>query len=168
MRIGVVRALVAVTAAGAVVIGVASMRATAATASADLSVSATVTTNCTINTGPLAFGNYDPVGMNATKALEATGRVTVACTKGTSPKIALGATNGKRQLKGGTGNNELLEYELYQDSNRSVVWSDTNQLTAGAAGSKNARDFNVYGRIPSGQDVGAGAYADTVVATVNF
>src|SRR4051812_13032770 len=86
MRSGVVRTLVAVGAAAAVVVGVSSLRVRAATASADLTVSATVTTNCTINTGPLAFGNYDPVGTHASRPLDAAGRVTVACTKGTSPR----------------------------------------------------------------------------------
>jgi spore coat protein U-like protein len=34
--------------------------------------------------------------------------------------------------------------------------------------SKTARNFTVYGRVPSNQDVAAGSYSDTVVATVNF
>ena len=38
----------------------------------------------------------------------------------------------------------------------------------GAAPSKVARNFTVYGRVASNQDVAAGSYNDTVVATVNF
>ena len=41
-------------------------------------------------------------------------------------------------------------------------------LSPAAAPSKAARNFTVYGRVPSNQDVAAGSYSDTVVATVNF
>jgi spore coat protein U-like protein len=41
-------------------------------------------------------------------------------------------------------------------------------LTTTAAPGKAARTYNVCGSIPGGADVGTGAYADTVVATVNF
>ena len=40
-------------------------RASAATASANLTVTATVTNNCSITTTPVAFGAYDPVVVNA-------------------------------------------------------------------------------------------------------
>src|SRR5512143_902396 len=54
----------------------------AATATANLGVSATVTNNCTISTTALAFGSYDPVVANASTNLDGTGAVSVACTKG--------------------------------------------------------------------------------------
>jgi spore coat protein U-like protein len=41
-------------------------------------------------------------------------------------------------------------------------------LTTVAAPSKAARTYNVCGSIPGGADVGVGAYADTVIATVTF
>ena len=41
-------------------------------------------------------------------------------------------------------------------------------LTIPAAPSRAARTFTVYGRVPAGQDVVAGPYTDTVVATINF
>ena len=144
----------------------------AATASANLSVSATVTNNCTVSTAALAFGSYDPVVANATAGLDGTGRLTVACTKGVAPAIALAAgsnaSGSTRRLADGAGH--FLEYNLFQDSNRSTAWSASGAgiYTAAAATSKASRDFTVYGRVTSNQDVPAGAYSDTVVATVNF
>ena len=49
--------------------------ASAATQTANLAVSASVTVNCTVSTAAMAFGAYD---VNATSATDATGRVTVA------------------------------------------------------------------------------------------
>lgn len=144
----------------------------AATATANLSVSATVTNNCTVTTAALAFGTYDPVVANASAGLDGTGRLTVACTKGVAPSIALAAgsnaSGATRRLSDGAGH--FLEYGLFQDSNRSTAWSAAGAgiYTAAAAASKASRDFTVYGRVASNQDVPAGSYSDTVVATVNF
>jgi spore coat protein U-like protein len=144
----------------------------AASQTASLTVSATVTNNCTISTSPLSFASYDPVVANASANLDGTGRVTVACTKGAAPTIGLGtgssASGSARRLADGSGN--FLTYDLFQDSGRSVGWSNTGLglLTTTAATSKAARDFTVYGRIAGNQDVPAGSYTDTVVATVNF
>jgi spore coat protein U-like protein len=144
----------------------------AATATANLGVSATVTNNCTISTAALAFGSYDPVVANASTNLDGTGTVTVACTKGSTATIGLGlgsnAAASVRRMTDGSSN--YLTYELYQDSGRSTVWGNSGAglLSPVAAPSKAARNFTVYGRVTSNQDVPAGSYNDTVVATVNF
>src|SRR5688500_18843972 len=144
----------------------------AATATANLGISATVTNNCTISTLPLAFGSYDPVGANAGSNLDGTGTVTVACTKGAPARIGLGlgsnASGATRRMSDGGGN--FLTYELYQDAGRVTMWGNAGAdlLSPGAAPSKAARNFTVYGRVPFNQDVPAASYNDTVVATVNF
>ena len=144
----------------------------AATASANLTITATVTNNCTITTAPVAFGAYDPVVTNASTALDSTGTVTVACTKGAAATVGLdlgtNASGAVRRLKD-SGTN-YLTYELYKESTRTTVWGNAGGAlySAGAAPSKAPRSVTVYGRIPSGQDIPAGAYGDTVVATVNF
>jgi spore coat protein U-like protein len=152
--------------------GMGSTKATAATATANLGVSATVTNNCTISTTALAFGAYDPVVANASTNLDGTGGIVVACTKGASADIGLGlganmSGTTRRMVSGGTN---YLTYELYKDSGYATVWGNagTAQLNTGAAPSKTARTFTVYGRVASNQDVPAGNYSDTVVATVNF
>lgn len=152
--------------------GVSSFAVDTASQTASLTVSATVANNCTVSTSALAFAPYDPVIANASANLEGTGRVTVACTKGAAPTIGLGtgssASGSARRLSDGSGN--YLSYDVYQDSGRSVAWTNAGagQLTTTAATSKAARDFTVYGRVAGNQDVPAGSYSDTVVATVNF
>ena len=146
--------------------------ASAATATANLGVSATVTNNCTISTAPLAFGTYDPVAANASASLEGTGTVTVACTKGASPTIGLGlgshASGSIRRMNDGSSN--YLSYELYQETGRTTVWGTSGAalLSPVAAPSKAPRNFTVFGRVLGNQDVPSGTYSDSVVATVNF
>lgn len=147
----------------------------AGSASTSLAVSATVATNCTITTSAVNFGTYDPVVVNASAPLDGTGTVTVACTKGTNATIGLGAGANSAQASGTTRamagpSGNYLSYELYQDSGRTTVWTDsgTGLRSTGAAPNKAPRDFTVYGRVPGGQDVEAGSYNDTVTATVNF
>jgi spore coat protein U-like protein len=145
----------------------------AGSASAALSVSASVANNCTISTLPVAFGSYDPVVANAAANLDSTGTVTVACTKGATTTIGLNlgsnASGSTRRLTDGASN--YLNYELYQDTGRTTVWGNSGAglLTPVAAPSKVARNFTVYGRLFSNQDVPAAvSYADSVTATVNF
>ena len=155
---------------GGLVVGMAAP-ALAQTATANLAVSATVAKNCSITTTAVAFGSYDPVVANATTNLDGTGTVVVACTKGAGTRIDLGlgsnAQGTTRRMSGGT---DFLTYELYQNTGRTTVWGSgaaAGQPIA-AAPSKAARTFTVYGRVPAGQDVAAGSYNDTVVATINF
>lgn len=144
----------------------------AGSATANLSVSATVAVNCTISTAALAFGSYDPVVAHASSPLDGTGTVTIACTKGSTETIGLGlganASGSQRRLNDGGTN--YLNYELYQESGHTTVWGNSGGglLSPAAAPSKAARNFTVYGRVTSNQDVPAGSYSDTVVATVNF
>ena len=145
--------------------------ASAATATANLGVSATVTNNCTISTAALAFGSYDPVVAHASTNLDGTGTVIVACTKGATATIGLGlgsnASGSVRRMKDAATN--YLTYELYQERPHDGVGNaGAGLLSPGAAPSKAARNFTVYGRVASNQDVPAGSYNDTVVATVNF
>jgi spore coat protein U-like protein len=61
-----------------------------------------------------------------------------------------------------------LSYELYRDASRSSRWERGNVLALRAEGVFTPTAFAVYGRIPAGQVVPAGAYSDTVTATVDF
>ncbi len=151
-----------------------------ATATGNLAASASVAANCTIATAPVAFGAYDPVVANAAAARTGNGSITVACTAGSAPAITLGLGNnsvaGVRNMASGA---ERLNYELYQPPNTTpgtacgaltTVWGTTgaNIFTPTSPASKAARTYNVCGSVAAGQDVGIGAYSDTVVASVNF
>jgi len=147
--------------------------AQAATATANLSVSATINNNCTITTAAVGFPAYDPIVTHAAAPDDSTsGSVTITCTKGSATTIGLGlganASGSQMRMLNGTTN--FLNYALYQDSGHATLWGNSGAglLSPVAAPSKAPRTFTVYGRIPAGQDLPAGTYTDTVVATVNF
>jgi spore coat protein U-like protein len=151
--------------------------ASAATATANLTVSATITNTCTISTAALTFGAYDPIVANATSPLSGTGTITTTCTTGASPVITLG-----QGLHAGTGSTDpvpirrmllsgsnFMGYALYQDSGHATVWGNTSGTApAAVAGTGLAQSTTVYGQVSAGQDLPAGTYNDTVVATVTF
>jgi spore coat protein U-like protein len=140
--------------------------------STSLTVSASVSKNCTITTAPVNFGAYDPVTANAAAPLDGVGTITVTCTKGAGVTLALNPGSNptgttRRMVQGGTN---YLIYELYTDPSHSTVWGDigNNPMTIVPAPNKNPRNFTVYGRVNQAQDATVGAYTDTVVATVVF
>ena len=177
-------ACIAALAAGAV----AWMRAQpsdATSATSSLTVSATVVSNCVIQTDSLDFGIYDPMLANATAPRNASANVTLACTRGSSPSISMDLgqheSSGSRYMRITTaGLSDSLRYELYQPASPAggsacsfpgtKLWgvSPGQTFTPTQPPSRAARNYSVCGTIPAGQGVSMGAYADTVVATVNF
>src|SRR5690348_14782451 len=73
---------------------VAVSQAFALTATANIAVSATVTTNCTIAANPLAFGTYDPAIANSATALVLTTTLSVTCTQGATG-VTIGLDTGQ-------------------------------------------------------------------------
>ncbi len=167
--------LLGVTAASALFLA-ASSATKAGTATSNLSVTATVSANCTISTAPVAFGAYDPIVANATSPLNGTGTVTVTCTNGSAATITLGqgtnAASGStdaaplRQMK--DSSTHVLAYSLYQDTGRTTVWGNTAGTGVAETGTGAVQNVTVYGAVPAGQNVPAASYSDTVVATVTF
>lgn len=152
---------------GAASIGAGSAQATTATAT--FPVSATVLSTCLVAATPLLFGNYDP---NSTADLDATNTVTVTCTSGASYDVGLdagtgtGATVASRKMSFGTN---VLNYTLYQDATRTTVWGNTvGTDTVNATATAGSNIHTVYGRVPSGQNVPAGAYTDNITVTVTY
>ena len=153
-----------------------------------LSVSATVNANCTISTSAVSFGRYESLLANATAPLNAAGAVSIACTKGSAPKIAMdlgrNPNGGRRHMAlaagGASGPAETLYYELYQPPSPApgtacsfpgtMAWGPSGAQTfaPGPPAKRGSRIYSVCGTIPPGQGVAMGSYADTVVATVNF
>jgi spore coat protein U domain-containing protein, fimbrial subunit CupE1/2/3/6 len=125
-------------------IAVAAMTAPAfaASQSANLNVTASVSAQCTITTTPVAFGAYDPIVANAAADLTASGSVNVACTKGTAATIDLG--NGGSFLGGtrrmGSGS-DFLNYGLFKDAALSQAWG--TGIAGGTTAAYNAPNKNV-------------------------
>lgn len=163
----------------ATLLAISAGMASAATDMSDLTVSANVDANCTIETTEVAFGTFDPVADG--DAYSAGGKVSIRCTKGTIAKIGLdlGANTSGTTRRMSAGGSNYLAYELFQPASNAVgaacayttVWGntvDTDTLNVPPAPSKAVRDYNVCGRILASEDPAPGNYSDTVVATVNF
>ncbi|MEI6245312.1 MAG: spore coat U domain-containing protein, partial [Acidobacteriota bacterium] len=112
--------------AALVIAGMSASSLLAASTTANLSVSATVANNCTISSNAISFGSYDPIVAQATANLDATGSVVITCTKGATTTIGLdtgaNASGSTRRLSSA---GSYLDYELFQDSGRSTIWTNT-------------------------------------------
>jgi spore coat protein U-like protein len=126
---------------------------------------------CTVRVeSSVAFGTYNVFGGSP---LDSTGQISYRCTGVTNPTIQISLTRGgsptflPRQLRHGT---DILTYNLYRDTNRTIVWGDGTPGTQVYLASRTiGRVYvSVYGRIPAAQDAAVGAYTDTVTVVVNF
>jgi spore coat protein U domain-containing protein, fimbrial subunit CupE1/2/3/6 len=125
---------------------------------------------CTINTTGVSFGSYN---VFATSPLDSTGSVTYKCTGNSSINVTLsngGAAsfNPRRMLNG----SQALNYNLYLDASRTTIWGDGTTGTQRYSNTNVPNNQNVtvtiYGRVPASQDVNAGAYSNSITATINF
>lgn len=139
----------------------------AATATTTFQVTATVNATCLISATNLAFGAY------AGTQTDVNSTVTVTCTNTTPYAVGLNAgtfaaaTVTTRRMSGTDANG--LAYSLFQDAARTVNWGNTvGTDTVAGTGNGSAQALTVYGRVPAGQFVAPGAYADTITATVTF
>lgn len=142
--------------------------AMAATATANLSVSATVLDTCQVSVvGALVFTNP-----SATTATNETvpGNIVVVCTATRSNiTVTLGAggnVDGSQRRMANVGG-ALLPYSIFSDGGRtSAVGIDGEVYNAGITAAVPV-PITVYGQIPAGTYT-AGAYSDTVVVTLNY
>lgn len=139
-----------------------------ATATTTMAVSATVLSSCIVVASPLVFGNYDPTSATAK---DATTTIAVTCTSGTAYNVGLdaggasGATVTTRKLVNGAN---LLPYAIYKEVGRTNNWGDTTTDRVSGTGNGALQSLTVYGSIPAGAAVPAGAYTDTVNVTVTY
>jgi spore coat protein U-like protein len=147
--------------------------ADASTVTGTMTVTASVAVSCSITAGTLAFGAYDTV---VGAAVQGSTTLSVTCTKGGTATVTLG--QGSNPASGSTDATPLrqmanstnrLGYSLYQDSSRSVVWGNTGATGYSYTSTGNSNDpLTVYGTITASQNVPAGSYSDSVVATMTF
>jgi spore coat protein U-like protein len=142
--------------------------ALAGTSTDTLAVSATVQTSCALNGGTMSFGQY--LSGQATD-LDVEGTINYAnCPVGTLTFELDGGQSGDvnaRAMK--SGSSDTLSYQLYKTSVRNAVWGmGANAQTQQIIEQTPTGSINVYGRIPKGQTVAAGSYADTVNITLTF
>jgi spore coat protein U-like protein len=147
----------------------------AGTATSNLAVTANVTASCSINAGALAL-TYDPVVANQATASTSTATLSVACTTGSASTITLsqgsnagaGSTDATPLRRALNGTTDYLNYQLYSTPDYQTVWGNTNATGASHTGTGTTDTVTVYASIPASQNIPAGSYADTVVATITF
>src|SRR6266852_5079421 len=142
-------------------------------ATAKMDVSALVSPNCRMALNALSFGDYDPLGANASQELDATATLSLTCTRNSIANIAM--DQGQNPAGGGlsrrlASGNLRLAYEIYRDAARTQTWSAGSHALRyiSTTGITSINQLTVYGRIPPGQEVASGTYSDVVTATVDF
>jgi spore coat protein U-like protein len=129
---------------------------------------------CSVSASGVAFGTYNV--FNAAP-LDSTGTISFTCgilewllNLPVSITLSTGQSNtyAVRTMRSGS---EVLQYNLYLQP-YTVIWGNKTQGTGAyeTRGPDLLRTYTVtvYGRVPAGQDVRAGTYTDTIVATINF
>ena len=128
--------------------------------------------SCAFNsTVGVNFGAYDVFNTTPT---DSTGSMTYTCVSLLSTitiDLSKGSGSGyipRRMHKG----SDHMDYNLYLDASFVTVWGD------GTGGSSrygpvtpplaSPVTVTIYGRIPALQNIKAGSYMDTIVATINF
>jgi spore coat protein U-like protein len=120
-----------------------------------------------VNPTTMDFGTYSVFG-GATNATTATGSirctgnlvVTVSSTTGGS------GTYAQRRMNG------VVNYQVYIDAGRTMVWGNatggTSTYTFVNNGGPNTYSGFAYGQVPGGQDLAPGLYTDTLNVTLSF
>jgi spore coat protein U-like protein len=151
----------------------------AATETQNMSVTATVTNNCSFTVGTLAFGAVESSDPNVKNASV---NVTINCTADpTSSTLKVGnglnwnaktsQTNARAMLRTGAVNTvqaDFLAYRLYSDSGRTIEIGDNGSATIPAYDASNDAVAVIYGQIPSAQAATTGSFTDTVLLTLTY
>ncbi|MFI5308073.1 MAG: spore coat U domain-containing protein [Polyangiales bacterium] len=125
-----------------------------------------------VSTSGVAFGSYDGF---STTPLDSAGSVAFRCT-GVGPadmiSIQIGrGSSGSFLPRAMSRHRFRLEYNLFMDAARTIVWGDgtggTSAYTARPVESQMV-SVPIFGRIMPRQNVEAGAYGDLVVLTVLY
>ena len=121
--------------------------------------------SCTMGLINVVLGTYNTLSASS---LDGAGSVSVTCDVTSSFQVALNKGQGSfaaRQLQSGAN---VLFYNLYTDTLRSLIWGDGTVGTTLVSGSGTSVMYTVYGRIPGGQNLPAGSYADSITVTLDF
>lgn len=131
---------------------------------------------CTVAATGITFPAYaSPGSANS----DSTGDIAVTCTAtlvvGTgSYTIAVSAGGGTFVTRKLTSGANSLDYNIYTDSARSLVWGDGTGATHTESDSylilltPTTRHYTPYGSVPGSQNKPAGTYTDTVTVTITY
>jgi len=181
--------------ASAIIVGSAGLSTASYANAASLSITASVGNACNIvvgSSGVLDFGAYDGVNTNiGTTHLDASVDIATTCNSGAAGMINLdGGENGSndaalplRQMDiagaadgyDNSASSTKMNYQLYKSAGRTTAvfgtGGDGEMATDGGIDLNTdgtAKTTTVYGRIPAGQVLPAGSYADIINVSVIF
>ncbi|MBF5004655.1 Csu type fimbrial protein [Diaphorobacter caeni] len=158
-------------AASAVALGLVFSATAATTDTTDFKVKITITESCKF-TGAKATDVDFGTTARSVDAADASGSLLVTCTKGTPFKIGLNnglnASGSQRNMKHST-TSDTIPYGLFTNTGRTTAWGDLSTTPFSGTGTAAEVSIPVYGRVPTGAtNVPAGAYEDTVTATISY
>lgn len=125
---------------------------------------------CTFSQGPstVNFASYSSASATPT---DTTSTFQFVCNPG-NPRVTVTLSTGagtfaQRQMTI-AGFPDRLNYNLYQDAARTIIWGDGTPPSQSDRNDRENRFYTIYGRIPAGQWVAAGTYRDTIIITLNY
>ena len=128
--------------------------------------------SCTVSVTGVNFGTYN---VFSGTPLQSTGGMTFRCGPGVkTSQVQIALNTGQsgsfhpRQLAGA---NDTLAYNLFRDAARTEIWGDGSGGTFDVPIPTERNSWiplTIYAEVPPMQDVRAGAYVDTITATINF
>lgn len=132
----------------------------------------TVTANypaaCRISANTLDFGTAGNLGSN----VDGSSTLTATCSSQVAYNIGLNAGNGwgaTVALRKMTNGGRTINYSLYINSARTVVWGETPGTdTVSGTGSGLAQTYTVYGRVPAQATPAPAIYSDTIITTITY
>jgi spore coat protein U-like protein len=118
----------------------------------------------------VSFGAYDVFSPSPNN--NGVGRLTISCSGGGSNRFNVALSAGQSHshvTRTMTSGANTLNYDLFTDSACTVIWGDGTGGSSMMSVPKNSTTtLYIYGEIPPGQDVAAGVYTDSIIATVSF
>jgi spore coat protein U-like protein len=150
--------------------------ANATTAVSNFQVQLQIVAQCVINsTATLNFGSPGVLGgSGGTTNTDQTTTLAVQCTNTTPYDIGLdqGTTTGalvSQRLLLNSVTNETINYNLFTDAPRSIIWGNTVLTnTVHATGTGSSVSYTIYGRVPPQSTPTPGNYTDTVTVTITY
>lgn len=120
---------------------------------------------CALGVIGVAFGDYDFL---SPQDLEGAGTITVQCDSDTSYTIAMSPGAGSYETRRMMSGEHPLNYNLYTDVPRTIVWGDGSGGTQTIGGSDANHAYSVYAKVPAGQNPYVGTYTDNITVTLTF
>lgn len=122
---------------------------------------------CMLSSTALSFGVIDPL---VEMQHDSTAQIHVTCDPQATFTISLSTGAGSYNQRALVSGANLLNYNLYIDPQRTMIWGDGSGTTRTVSGSADSAgtSHTIYGSIPWQPRAVPGVYSDTIVITVSY